>query len=101
MRRFHQISADGRTQVREAETLSEVMDTLDVARYQIAGEYLDGFILPPLPDGLPHYTLATYLIHNHGDELLEWLRDELSASAFKPRDIPHLGTVGPDKPRRR
>lgn len=58
----------------KAETLAEVKANLLIG-YKVVNELVDGVTVPPLPDGLKHYTFMTSILQNHGLELREWLAE--------------------------
>lgn len=75
MRQFIIQAPDGRLlEPRGAEGLETLKAGL-LPGFEIAFEVLDGtFQVEPLPDGLPEYSLMSYLLHKHGDELRAWLK---------------------------
>jgi hypothetical protein len=56
----------------QAETLAEEKERIQDG-YELVSERVDGVEVPPLPDGLKHYSLLTFILQNHEQELREWL----------------------------
>jgi hypothetical protein len=65
---------DQRMIFHKGESLASVKKTLLIG-YNIVSELVDGVTVPPLPDGLKYYSFLTNLIHNHEQELKEWLQE--------------------------
>ncbi len=57
-----------------ADTRAELESQLLIG-YKIVNELVNGLTVPPLPDGLRHYSYLTALLLNHGLELREWLAE--------------------------
>lgn len=58
----------------KAETLAECREKLLIG-YEVVNEIVDGICVPPMSDGLKHYTYMTHLLLTHGLELREWLAE--------------------------
>jgi hypothetical protein len=59
---------------KKSETLAAAQKDLMIG-YTLVNELVDGVTVPPMPDGLKHYSFMTSLLLNHGLELREWLQE--------------------------
>jgi hypothetical protein len=74
----------------KAETFAEAKEKLLIG-YKVVSELVDGVTVPPLPDGLKHYTFLTSLLINHGLELREWLAEN-GCVCRCAEPVPHGGS---------